>query len=211
MEEFIKYIIKNSDYLLELMVQHLELSIFSVLAAIIVGIPIGITIARYNKFANITLNLISIIFTIPSIAMFGLMLPILGTGNLPAFIALFLYSLLTIVNNTYTGISSVDKGIIEAGKGMGMTNLQILFRIKFPLSLGVIFAGIRTAVVINVGITTIAAFIGAGGLGKMIFRGIYTVENKVILAGSLSIFLLAVILDYIGRIIEKRFSHSYQK
>lgn len=211
MEEFIKYIIKNSDYLLELMLQHLGLSIFSVLTAIIVGVPIGIIIARYNKFANITLNLISIIFTIPSIAMFGLLLPILGTGNIPAFVALFLYSLLTIVNNTYTGISSVDKGIIEAGKGMGMTNLQILFRIKFPLSLGVIFAGIRTAVVINVGITTIAAFIGAGGLGKMVFRGIYTVENKVILAGSLSIFLLAVILDYIGRIIEKRFTHLYQK
>lgn len=211
MGEFIKYIIKNFDYLLELMIQHLGLSIFSVLAAIFVGVPIGVFIARYKKFANITLNLISIIFTVPSIAMFGLLLPFLGTGNVPALVALFLYSLLTIVNNTYTGISSVDKGIIEAGKGMGMTNLQILFKIKFPLSLGVIFAGIRTAVVINVGITTIAAFIGAGGLGKMVFRGIYTVENKVILAGSISIFLLAVVLDYIGRKIEKRFTHLYQQ
>ncbi len=210
MEEFFKYIIKNSDYLLELMLQHLGLSIFSVLAAIVVGVPIGVFIASYKKIANITLNLISIIFTVPSIAMFGLLLPFFGTGNVPALIALFLYSLLTIVNNTYTGISGVDRGIIEAGKGMGMTNLQILFKIKFPLSLGVIFAGIRTAVVINVGITTIAAFIGAGGLGKMIFRGIYTVENKVILAGSLSIFLLAVALDYLGRKIEQRFTHIYQ-
>lgn len=209
MEEFFKYIAENINYLLKLTLQHFYLSFFSALAAIVVGIPLGVFIAKYKKIAPIILAFISIIFSIPSIAMFGLLLPFFGTGNFPALIALFLYSLLAIVGNTYAGINGVDQGIIEAGKGMGMTNLQILFKIEFPLALGVIFAGIRTAIVLNVGITTIAAFIGAGGLGKMVFRGIYAVENKVILTGSLSIFFLAVILDYFGRKIEQRLTRSH--
>jgi len=206
MVEFFKYLLENRGFLLGLTLQHLSLSVFSVLAATAVGVPAGVLVARFKKLAPIILNFVSITYTIPSLAMFGLLLPIVGTGNIPALIALFLYSLLTIVRNTHAGITNVDPAIIEAAKGMGMTSRQILFKIEFPLALAVIFAGIRTAIVINIGITTIAAFIGAGGLGRLVFRGIYTVETKVILAGSLPVFFLATVLDYIGRKIEQRFS-----
>jgi osmoprotectant transport system permease protein len=201
--EFLEYMGENSDLLLKLTLQHLSLSIFSALAAVVVGVPAGVLIARFRKLSPIVLGFVSVVYTVPSLAMFGLLLPFLGTGSIPALTALFLYSLLAIVRNTYAGIINVDPGITEAARGMGMRNSQILLKIEFPLALPVILAGVRTATVINIGITTVAAYIGAGGLGVLVFRGIYTVETKVMLAGALPIFLMAIGLDLVWRKVEQ--------
>ena len=140
--------------------------------------------------------------TIPSIALFGLMLPILsvaghGLGKVPAVIALVLYSQLPIIRNTYTGIRTVDPAVLEAATGIGMTNAQVLWKIELPLSMSVIMAGIRTSTVISVGIATLAALIGAGGLGELIFRGLRTINYKLMLAGAIPAAMLALILDFL--------------
>ena len=149
-------------------------------------------------------NIVNIIQTIPSLALLGFFIPIIGIGTKPAIIALFLYSLLAIIKNTMAGINQVDKSIIEAGTGMGMTNAQILIKIELPLAAAVIFSGIRIATVTCIGIATLCAAIGAGGLGQFIFRGISMVNNYMILAGALPAALMAIVVDLILHIIEKK-------
>jgi osmoprotectant transport system permease protein len=150
------------------------------------------------------LTLVGAIQTVTSLALLGLLLPLLGIGEKPALLALFLYALLPIVRNTYAGLGSVDSAALEAARGMGMTPAQILRKVSLPLALPVVMGGIRTATVINIGVATLAALIGAGGLGEFIFRGIAMVDTKMVLMGALPAALLALVLDGLLSVLERR-------
>lgn len=182
---------------------HMQLVLLSMLFAIIVGIALGIMITRVKPLKGITLGAAGILQTIPSLAMLGFMIPLFGIGMKTAVVALFLYSLLPIIRNTYTGITDVDQSIVEAARGMGMKSWQILFRVQLPLALSVIMAGIRTAAVINVGTATLAAFIGAGGLGEFIFLGIQRNIEALTLLGAIPAAILALVLDYLLGLLER--------
>lgn len=182
---------------------HMQLVLLSMLFAIIVGIALGIMITRVKPLKGFTLGAAGILQTIPSLAMLGFMIPLFGIGMKTAVVALFLYSLLPIIRNTYTGITDVDHSIVEAARGMGMKSWQILFRVQLPLALSVIMAGIRTAAVINVGTATLAAFIGAGGLGEFIFLGIQRNIDALTLLGAIPAAVLALLLDYLLGLLEK--------
>jgi len=197
----IHYIAGNFPLILQLTWQHVTIVGVAVGAAILAGVPLGIAIAQNQRAADIVLYIAGIIMTIPSIALFGVMIPILslinqGIGYLPAVIAVFLYSQLPIVRNTYTAIKSVDPALREAALGMGMTTWQRLRRVEIPIALPIIMAGIRVAVVINIGIAAVAAYIGAGGLGMLIRAGISQTDPRQLLAGALAVSILAVIADY---------------
>jgi osmoprotectant transport system permease protein len=178
--------------------EHLVLVAIATLAATVVGVPLGVLCTRKPALRRPVLALMSVLQTIPSLALFGILIPLLGRygiGRIPAIIALFLYSLLPIVRNTFAGIMGVDHAVRDAGRGLGMTDAQLLTKIEFPLALGVITAGIRTATVISVGTATIAAAIGAGGLGTYIFRGLRMNDNRLVLAGAIPAALIALALD----------------
>lgn len=197
----VNYIAGNFELILRLTWQHVTIVGVAVGCAILFGVPLGIAITQNQRVADIVLYVAGIIMTIPSIALFGVMIPILslinqGIGYLPAVIAVFLYSQLPIVRNTYTAIRSVDPALREAARGMGMTSWQRLRRVEIPIALPIIMAGIRVAVVINIGIAAIAAYIGAGGLGVMIRAGISQTDSRQLLAGALAVSILAVIADY---------------
>lgn len=177
-------------------ITHIELVLISMLLAIFIAVPLGILITRVRSLANPVVGVAGMLQTIPSLAMLGFMIPLFGIGMKTAIAALFLYSLLPIIRNTYTGIKDVDSSITEAARGMGMTNWQILIKVELPLSVAVIMAGIRTAAVINVGAATLAAFIGAGGLGDFIFLGITRGIDALILLGAIPAALLAIILEF---------------
>lgn len=192
-------------------VEHLYLVTVAIFIAIVVGIPLGILVTRKPKLKQPILGFANIMQTVPSLALFGLLIPVPvfgGIGDRTAIIALTLYSLLPIIRNTYTGIIGVDPAIREAGKGMGMTDLQLLLQVEIPLALGVILAGVRVAAVIAIGLATIAAAIGAGGLGTFIFRGVATVNNQLLFAGAIPAALIALIADFGLGAIEKRLSKT---
>jgi len=181
--------------------QHIQLVALSMLIAILLGVPLGILVSRVKFLQGPVLGLAGILQTVPSLALLGFMIPFFGIGVTTAVIALFLYSLLPIVRNTFTGIKDVDKAVVQAAKGMGMTNWQILAKVELPLSLSVIMAGIRTSTVINVGTATLAAFIGAGGLGDFIFLGISRSLDALVLIGAVPAAILALLIDYLlGRL-----------
>jgi osmoprotectant transport system permease protein len=176
---------------------------------VLIGIPLGILITRKPGLNKPVLGVANIIQTIPSLALFGFLLPVPWIGarsDRLAILALTLYALLPLIRNTYAGISGVDRSVVEAGRGMGMTDRQLLFQVELPLALGVIIAGVRVATVISVGLATIAAAIGAGGLGEYIFRGISMVDNEVILAGAIPAAVLALLADVTLGWLEKRLS-----
>lgn len=177
--------------------EHIVLSVVALFWAIVVAVPTGILLTRYRKLAGPVLAVISVFQTIPSLALLGFMIPLFGIGPIPAVIAMVIYALLPIVRNTYTGILDVDSSLLEAGRGMGMTKGQMLRIVELPLARPVIFAGIRTATVMTIGVATLAAFIGAGGLGDLILRGIAMVDTGIILAGAVPTALLAVLFDLI--------------
>jgi osmoprotectant transport system permease protein len=185
------------------LVEHLQLTFIALFLAILIGIPLGIHLARARFLSGPVLAVVSTIQTIPSIALLGFLIPLLGIGMKPAVVALFLYSLLPIVRNTFIGIDRVDPAAIEAARGMGMRDRQILFRVMIPQALPVLMAGIRTATVLCVGITTLAALIGAGGLGTFIFRGIAMLNTPMVLAGAIPAGLLALGLDALLAVFEK--------
>ena len=191
------FMLEQREKLLEQTLTHIGLTFISLLIAVLIGVPLGILIARKIKYAGTVLGLAGILQTIPSIALLGVMIPLLGIGPKPAIVALFLYALLPIIRNTYTGIKEVDASITDAAKGMGMSNLQILTKVKLPLAMPVLLAGIRTATVINVGVATLAAYIAAGGLGEFIFGGIALNNSNMILAGAIPAALLAILFDYL--------------
>lgn len=184
--------------------EHIYLSFVAVAVGVAIALPTGILIARYRKYAEPIIGVTAVFQTIPSLALFGFLVPILGIGSPTALIALIIYALLPILRNTYTGITGVDSSIIEAGRGMGMTRTQILRQIELPLALPFIMAGIRTATVLTVGIATLATFVGAGGLGDIIYRGLQSYNNSLVLAGALPVALLAIGFDLVLKWIEKR-------
>jgi osmoprotectant transport system permease protein len=204
MEFFSRYGVEIIQHTIE----HLYLVTIAISIALLIGIPLGILVTRKPELNQAILGFANIMQTIPSLALFGLLIPlplIGGIGDRSAIIALTLYSLLPIIRNTYTGISGVDPAIREAGKGMGMTDWQLLFQVEIPLAMPVILAGIRVATVIAIGLATVAAAIGAGGLGVFIFRGIQTINNQLLLAGAIPSALMALIADFALGFIEKRF------
>ena len=193
-----RYILQNHTQVLDLTWEHLWLVGFSTIFAMLIGIPLGILIAHRARFSKPVLAGANIIQTIPSLALFGFLLPVPWLGDRVdrlAILALTLYALLPIIRNTYTGIKGVDPAVLEAGRGMGLTESQLLFQVELPLSVSVILSGVRVAVVISVGLATIAAAIGAGGLGEFIFRGLAMVDNRVILAGASPAAVLALAAD----------------
>ncbi|WP_231460263.1 ABC transporter permease/substrate-binding protein [Pedobacter sp. Leaf132] len=193
----------ESDKLLSQSLQHIGLTFISLLFAIAIGLPLGILIARKRKLSGTVLGIAGVLQTVPSIALLGFMIPVLGIGAKPAIVALLIYALLPIIRNTFTGIIGIGKHITEAAKALGMSKTQILFKIEIPLAMPVILAGIRTATVINVGVATLASYIAAGGLGEFIFGGISLNNTNMILAGAIPAALLAIILDGLLSIIQK--------
>lgn len=194
------------EFFLKLTIEHLQISLISIAIAIAIGLGLGILISEYRRNKWI-LTVINLIYTIPAIALFGFLIPITGIGDLSAIVALTVYGLLPMVRSTYTGISEIDKNIIEAARGMGATGFQILYRIKLPLATPHILAAIRNMVIMTIALTGIAAFIGAGGLGVAIYRGITTNNIVMTVAGSLLIALLAIIIDLILSQAQKLISH----
>jgi len=204
-----QFMLQNRTEVLELTLEHLKLVGISTFLAVLVGIPLGILITRYPILNKPILGGANIIQTIPSLALFGFLLPAPWIGaraDRLAILALALYALLPLIRNTYAGIQGVDRAIVEAGRGMGLTDRQLLFQVELPLSLGVIIAGVRVATVISVGLATIAAAIGAGGLGEYIFRGLAMVNNQVILAGAIPAAAMALLADVSLGWLEKHLS-----
>ncbi len=193
----------QSDKLLSQTLQHVGLTFISLILAIAIGLPLGILIARKRKLSGTVLGIAGVLQTVPSIALLGFMIPLLGIGAKPAIVALLIYALLPIIRNTYTGIIGIDQHVKEAARAMGMSKGQILLKVELPLAMPVILAGIRTATVINVGVATLASFIAAGGLGEFIFGGISLNNTNMILAGAIPAALLAIILDALLSLIQK--------
>jgi len=203
---FIEFLIHNRSEVWQLTLGHLLLVLIATGAATVIGVPVGVLLTRRPSLSKPVLAAANILQTIPSLALFGFLIPLLGSygiGRVPAVIALFLYSLLPIIRNTFTGINGVDKGIREAAQGMGMTDWQMLTQVELPLALGIIIAGVRVATVIAIGTATIAAAIGAGGLGMYIFRGLRMNDNTLILAGAVPAALMALAADFTLGWIEK--------
>jgi len=202
---------KNQTQIGELALEHLRLVGVSMLLAVLIGIPLGILLTRRPRFRRAILGGATIVQTIPSLAMFGFLLPAPWLGERAgrlAITALTLYALLPIIQNTDAGITGVDAAVREAARGMGMTDWQVLFQVELPLAFGVILTGVRVATVITVGVATIAAAIGAGGLGEFIFRGLAMVDNRVILAGALPAALIALVADFSLSRLERRFRYA---
>lgn len=208
MEEIVNYIGTNYPTIVRLTIEHLYLVSISVGAAILSGVPIGIMITKDKQLADTILYVASVIITIPSVAMFGLMIPLLslvnrGIGFWPAAIAIFLYSQLPIIRNTYTAINNIDPALREAAKGMGMSDWQRLVKVEIPLAVPVIMAGVRMAVVMNIAVATIAVYIGAGGLGTIINEGITGTDSVKLIVGAVAVSLLAIIADYLFLSLQK--------
>ena len=204
LQEMIQTYFARQDYFHELLLEHLQLSAVSIALALVFGLLLGILIAEQDKFSIPVLGTINFIYTIPSIALFGILLPLTGLGNTTAIIALTVYALLPVVRNTYAGLSNIDPVILEAGIGMGSTRWQLLWKIKLPLALPVIMAGVRNMVVMVIATCGIASFIGAGGLGVAIFRGITTYQLSLTYLGSLMIAAVALLCDILLGVAEKR-------
>lgn len=202
-----QFFLQNRAEVWQLTLEHLWMVGLSMAIAVVIGVPVGIWLTRRQVMEKPVLGVANVIQTIPSLALFGFLLPAPWIGTRAeriAVLALVLYALLPVIRNTYVGIMGVDRAVVEAGRGMGMTGRQLLFQVELPLALSVIIAGIRVATVISVGLATIAAAIGAGGLGEFIFRGLAMVNNVVILAGAVPAAILALLADFgLGRL-EKR-------
>lgn len=205
---FWTFFIENSNELLEQLGEHIKLTVISLLTATVFGVSLGLLLYCTRALAKPVLGVINILQTIPSLALLGFLIPLLGIGEEPAIIALFLYALLPIVRNTYTGLVGVDDSIKEAARGMGFSSWQQLVQIDLPLALPVIFAGIRTSAVINVGVATLCALIAAGGLGEFIFRGIALNNSQMIMLGAIPAALLALAFDGLLGIIQRNIHKS---
>ncbi|MGN0658524.1 MAG: glycine betaine ABC transporter substrate-binding protein [Emergencia sp.] len=198
-----RYMAEHSDQILQLLLEHIQMTLIAVLLAIVIGVPLGILISYVKKMDKPIIGLANVVQAIPSMALLGLAIPLLGIGALPAIVMVIIYSLLPIIKNTYTGISSIDPEIVEAARGIGLTRWQVLYKVKLPMALPVIMAGIRISAVTAVGLMTMAAFIGAGGLGYLVFSGIRTVNNLQILSGAIPACILALLVDWLMGLVEK--------
>jgi len=203
----LQFFATHTDEILNATREHLALVLISMAIAVVIGVPLGMALVSRPRSRSAALAVANIFQTIPSLALFGFLIPlplIGGIGMRTAVVALVLYALLPILRNTCVGLSNIDPAILEAAEAMGMTEPQILFRVRLPLATSVILAGIRTATVITIGVATIAAAIGAGGLGTFIFRGVAMVSDAVILAGAIPAALLALLADFLLGLLERR-------
>jgi osmoprotectant transport system permease protein len=203
---FFDFMSRNSDLVLQRSLQHLQLVGIAILTATAVGIPLGVAASRNTALRRWSLGFANVMQTVPSLALFGFLIPATGVGGRTAVIALALYALLPILRNTCAGIAGVDRSVIEAARGLGMTSLQMLVQVELPLAMGVILAGVRVAAVTSIGVATIAAAVGAGGLGTFIFQGLTMMNNNVILVGAIPAAVLAVFADAALGWIERRFA-----
>lgn len=205
LQQLVEYYSVNFGYLWDLFIKHLLMSVYGVLFAAIVGIPLGIIIARYNKLSWAIITIANIIQTVPVIAMLAILMLVMGLGPTTVVVTVFLYALLPIIKNTFTGIVGVDENIKDAGKGMGMTRNQVLRMIELPLSLSVILGGLRIALVVAIGVVAVGSFIGAPTLGDIVIRGTNATDGTTfILAGAIPIALIAILIDVGLRFLEKR-------
>jgi len=201
------FVVEHKAEILSATLEHVELVLIAMTAAILIGVPLGMLIVRRAKLRALALGIAGIFQTIPSLALFGFLIPIPfigGIGQRTAIVALTLYALLPILRNTYVGLTEIDPAVLESAEAMGMTQAQILFRVRLPLGLAVILAGVRTATIITIGVATIAAAIGAGGLGTFIFRGVALVNDSLLLAGAIPAALLAILADFLLGRLERR-------
>ncbi|WP_101773250.1 ABC transporter permease [Peptostreptococcus faecalis] len=205
MKELLNYYMVNGSYVWIQFFKHFLMSVYGVIFASIIAIPLGMYISRSRRLSSVTLGIANVIQTIPSLAMLSILMVALGLGADTVVATVFLYSLLPILKNTCTGLESVDKNILDVAKGMGMTKMQVLLKVKVPLALSVIMGGIRNALVLAVGITTIGTFIGAGGLGDIISRGINVSDGSYIIwAGTIPTAFMAVFFDLVLGKLEKK-------
>lgn len=204
LKDVIGIYIERKDWFLELLLQHVALSLVAIMLAGTLGLLIGIFISEHEKIAPVILGIANVCYTIPSISLFGILIPICGIGDKTAIVALTIYGIMPMVRNTYAGIRNVSEDVIMAARGMGSTDLQIMIKIKLPLALGVIIAGVRNMVVMTISVTAIASFIGAGGLGVSIYRGITMYNTALTLGGSLLIAAMALLADLLLGTIEKK-------
>lgn len=212
LQDLLVYYTQNSWYVWEQFFRQFLMSAYGVLFGAIVGIPVGIFIAHHNRLSPVVISLANVIQTIPALAMLAVLMLVIGLGPNTVVFALFLYSLLPIIKNTYTGIRNVDPAMLESGKGMGMTRFQVLRMVELPLSLSVIMAGLRTALVITIGVATIGTFIGAGGLGDIILRGTNASEGTtIILAGAIPTALMAILADAVMGWLERKLAPGVKK
>ena len=207
-----EFLLRHRDEVLQLTLEHLWLVGISTLAAVVIGVPLGILLTRRPRLGKPVLGGANVVQTIPSLALFGFLLPVPWIGDRAdylAILALTLYAVLPILSNTHAGILGVNRAVLEAARGMGMTDRQLLLRVELPLASAVILAGVRVATVISVGTATIAAAIGAGGLGEFIFRGVASVNNQLILAGAIPAAMLALLADVGLGLLERRMRSSH--
>ena len=201
--QLINYYAVNGSYVLHQFFRHFLISIYGVIFASVVAIPIGFFIARRYRLSGIVISTANVIQTVPSLAMISILMIFMGLGVNTVIMAVFLYSLLPIIKNTYTGVKSVDENLVDVAKSMGMSKKQVIMKIELPLSMSIIMAGIRNALVMAVGVTAIGTFIGAGGLGDIITRGIKVSNGSaIIMAGALPTALMAVISDFLLQFVE---------
>ena len=209
LQQLLYYYRENAGYVFEQFTRHFLISIYGVLFAAIVAIPLGFWIARHKKLADWIIGAANVIQTIPSLALLSILMLGLGLGSDTVIATVFLYSLLPIIKNTYTGVRNVDAALLDTGKGMGMTRMQLTYLVELPLSLSVIMAGLRNALVVAIGITAIGTFSGAGGLGDIISRGVNATNGTaIILAGAIPTALMAVLADWLLGLMEKRLDPS---
>ncbi len=202
--EFLGFCWERREVILFSTLRHVEVSLIAVVLSVVIAVPLGILITRYRKMAHLVVNSANVGQTVPSLAILGMVIPVLGIGLKPAVFALVLRGVLPIINNTYSGVMNVDRSVVEAGRGLGMRNREILRLIEFPLSFPVIMAGIRTTTVLSISVATLAALIGAGGLGDLIFQGIVMADRNLLLAGSIPTAILAIVADLVLGAWEKR-------
>ena len=204
---FINFISARFDTILQLTLEHIIIVLIAMVISIVMGVTVGILITKNKLVAKIVLNFANIMMTIPSLALFSILIPFMGIGKGPAIFGLVAYTQLPIIRNVYTGILSINPSIIEVARAMGLTDKKILYKVKIPLALPAIIGGIRTSVVMGIGIGAIAGYIGAGGLGVYIFQGISRTSDVMILIGAVLISIIAILSDRFLRLIQNKLDH----
>ncbi|QTJ58230.1 ABC transporter permease [Dolosigranulum pigrum] len=205
MSTFTHFFAENGENLVRLIWEHLYISAFSVSLGVLFAVPIGIWLTRINdRVADLVISFVSILQSLPSLALLTLMIPLIGVGQLPAIVALFIYSLMPIMRNTYAGIQSVDEGMVDAAKGMGMTTIQLLQKVELPQAAPIIMAGIRLSTTYVIAWTTLASFIGAGGLGDFIFNGLNLYIPELIIGGTIPVTMIALLADFLLSRLEQK-------
>lgn len=205
MSTFTHFFAENGENLVRLIWEHLYISAISVSLGVLFAVPIGIWLTRINdRVADLVISFVSILQSLPSLALLTLMIPLIGVGQVPAIVALFIYSLMPIMRNTYAGIQSVDEGMVDAAKGMGMTTIQLLQKVELPQAAPIIMAGIRLSTTYVIAWTTLASFIGAGGLGDFIFNGLNLYIPELIIGGTIPVTMIALLADFLLSRLEQK-------